>query len=382
MSRFVPVFLASFFISFNTGAILYTNSSLLAGFFKPDVISFLFLLGALGNIILFLFIPKLIAWFGKRALFIFFLILTAVSTLGLSLATAGWTAAIFFVVYSSLLYIILYCLDIWLEEISMDARTGEIRGAYIALTHAGLISGLVILSLSPAGDTFSSVYLYAAFLLMPPVLLALFSFTSPASQQYQFHHRHALLPFGAWWKAKSIRRVTLARFTLEFFYAFMTIYTPLYLHRVIGFEWHIIGVMFIIMLLPFILFQWPVGKLADYLLGEKELMILGFIFMIVSLFLMPQLKATVALWAFVLFLSRVGASLVEITTDSYFFKHISVYDIRLLSIFRLTRPASVILGAAVGALALNLFSFEKIFFVLAIVVFFGLKESLLIRDTL
>jgi len=161
----------------------------------------------------------------------------------------------------------------------------------------------------------------------------------------------------------------------------MIIYTPLYLHGILGFEWNVIGVMFIVMLLPFILFQWPVGMLADHFIGEKEFMIIGFLIMGVSLLFMPYLETSAILWTLLLFCSRIGASFIEITTDSYFFKHVNAHDTGFLSIFRLARPVSVILGAIFGVLVLNLFSFEKIFFVIAAVVFFGLKQSLSLRDT-
>lgn len=378
--RFVPIFISSVFLSLHFGAILYVNSSLLGGFFEPDVVSLLFLAGALGNIFIFLFAPRLIEKLGKRPLLIFFLAVTAITTYGLALATGRLSVALFFVIYASFFSMSFYCLDIFLEELSKDSWTGEIRGVYLTFYNLGIASGPLILAwLSPA-DALKPVYLAATLLLIPPILLAIFFFRSRRPGWHGLHRR-ALLPFGAWWRAKSVRRVTIARGALEFFFTFMTIYTPLYLHGVLGFEWRVIGVMFAIMLLPFVLFQWPVGELADRFVGEKEFMITGFLIMGATLVFMPYLGATAAVWTTVLFLSRVGASLVEITTESFFFKHVDADDTGFLSIFRLTRPASIVLGAAVGALALNLFSFEKIFFVLAVVVFFGLKESLLIRDT-
>jgi len=381
MMRFVPIFLVSFFLSLHWGLILFVNSSLLGNFFEPNIVSLLFLLGAIGNISLFLFAPRLIEKFGKRSFLIFSILLSIVSTLSLALATTQLAVAISFIIYASLLPIIYYCLDIFLEESSIDIKTGEIRGVYLTFFNLGIALGPLILAYLAKEDGLRTVYLVATFLLIPPILLALFSFKSRTPKWHGLHH-HALLPFRAWWRTKSVRRVTLARLVLESFYAFMIIYTPLYLHGVLGFEWSTIGVMFSIMLLPFILFQWPVGELADRFVGEKEFMILGFLFMGTALVFMPYLGATVALWTLVLFFSRVGASFVEVTTESYFFKHVDARDTGLLSIFRLARPVSIVLSAAVGALAFSLFSFEKIFFILAVIVFFGLKESLQLKDTL
>jgi len=378
--RFFSVFVATFFLSIHYGIIVFANSSLLGGFFDNKVISSLFFLGAVGNTILFLFTPKLIERFGKRKLLVFFLFIALVSSLGMALATEGILTAISFVIHASVIYIIFYCIDIFLEELSKDSDTSEIRGGHIALIHLGFILGLLILSVLTS-DGFKPAYTTAVFFLLPPIIMAL-TFIKTRLPNWHGLHRHHLLPYHTWWKVKSVRRATLARFTLEFFYAFMAIYTPLYLFSVIGFRWSVIGVMFAVMLLPFVFFQWPLGKLSDHFWGEKELMIVGFLFVIISLLLMPSLTLSIKAWIIVLFLSRIGASMVESMTDSFFFKHVTARNTGLLSIFRLTRPLSVVAGTITGALALNFFSFEKIFYVLAIVVFLGLKEALLIRDTL
>lgn len=382
MLRFATVFTATFFISLHWGAILYVNSSLLGNFFPPDIVSILFLAGAAGNIILFLLAPNLIELFGKRRLLLFFLLVAAVSTLVLALAATEVVVAASFIIYASLIYMIFYLLDIFLEELSIDTITGEIRSVYIALIHLGLILGLLTLTVLSIGDVLRPVYIAAALLLIVPILLTKFSFRTRAPKWHGLHHHHAALPLHGWWRTRSVRHMTLARLSLELFYAFMTIYAPLYLHSVLGFAWSTIGIMFIIMLLPFILLQWPVGKLIDHFIGEKELMIIGFLFIGGALLAMPQLGPSVLFWTIALLLSRVGAFLVEITTDSYFFKHVDASDSRFLSIFRLTRPTSLVIGTIIGAIALNLFSFDKIFFVLAVLAFFGLKESLRIRDTL
>ncbi len=112
------------------------------------------------------------------------------------------------------------------------------------------------------------------------------------------------------------------------------------------------------------------------------MMSVGFFITGVTLLLMPFLGSVLVLWGLLLFFSRVGAALIEIMTETYFFKKTSVSDTGLLSIFRLARPAGIILGSAIGVMSLSLFSFEKLFFILAVIVFFGMKEALHLKDTL
>jgi len=249
------------------------------------------------------------------------------------------------------------------------------------MSNFGIAIGPLMLALLTKDESLRPVYIAAFFLLVPVVILVIALFRSSNPKWHTLHHR-ALLPFKIWWNTKAVRRTTLIRLVLETFFVIMVIYSPIYLHETLGFGWSLIGIMFAIMLLPFILFQWPVGRFADKLFGEKEFMIVGFIIMGLTLFIMPKLGASAVLWTITLFLSRVGASFVEVTTDSYFFKHVDDRDTGLLSIFRLTRPVSVILGTLLGVITIGLFSFEQIFYVLAVIIFLGLKEALAIRDTL
>ncbi|MDP3875308.1 MAG: MFS transporter, partial [bacterium] len=365
MMRFVPVFVASLFLSIHYGSTLYFHSSFLNDYFKSNTVSLLFLLGAFGNITLFLFAPKLIQRFGKRPFLFFSLILAAAGTFIFTL-TITWPVIIFaFIVYSSVLPMVYYCLDIFLEELSTDAKTGEIRGLYLTVFNTGIIAGPLILAILAKGGPPKSLYLVASLLLIPPSLLALFAFKSKLPKAHQPYHHSLQLPFGDWWRARNIRHATLARLILEAFFAFMVIYVPVYLHSNLSFEWSELGLIFTVMLLPFVLFEWPAGKLADRLLGEKEIMSAGFFITGVSLLSMPFIGKMFWIWMLILFISRVGASLIEAMTESYFFKHITARDTGLISIFRLTRSVGFVLGITISIVTLNFFSFEKIFFVLA-----------------
>ena len=54
-------------------------------------------------------------------------------------------------------------------------------------------------------------------------------------------------------------------------YAWMVIYTPLHMLD-LGFTWEEIGQIFTIMLIPFVLVEYPAGWLADKYIGETEMM--------------------------------------------------------------------------------------------------------------
>ncbi|MEX2010454.1 MAG: MFS transporter [Parcubacteria group bacterium] len=374
------IFFATFFFTLHYAAVLYVNSSFLGEFFSPEKVSFLFALGALANIALLFLAPTILNKIGNRKLFLLLIVLQlcASAVLALSLSPAFLAGA--FVIFGAIPMLVYYSIDIFLEAVSEDKITGEIRGIVLTIANLAVSSAPLLVAFLAGSGNFRPLYLASAIFLLPVLFLALTSFKN--FKDTRTKHAHIVLPFKTWWKRKDLRRTTLGRFTLEFFYVVMVIYTPIYLTQTIGFEWTEIGIIFTIMLLPFILFELPAGELADHWCGEKEIETIGFVIMGLSLLVMPFLGKSLILWSAILFLSRVGASFVEITNESYFFKQVDHKNAGLISIFRLTRSLALILGAYAGIIIISIFSYAGIFFFLSIIVFWGMAQTSHIKDTL
>jgi MFS family permease len=153
----------------------------------------------------------------------------------------------------------------------------------------------------------------------------------------------------------------------------MIIYLPLLLSSEIGFGWDKIGVMFTIMLLPFLIFELPAGLLGDKKFGEKEILVLGFLIMFFATLVIPTISSPIFwLWALVLFGTRIGASLVEISSESYFFKHVKETDVGPISLFRMARPLSFILAPLIAIPVISFFSYSSSFYFLAFFTLLGL----------
>lgn len=378
MKRFIPVYLGVLFLSVHYAAILYINSSFLETFFAPSVVGILYILGAIGSAGLLAYAPQMLSYFGAKRLFFLFLILETLAVASLITASSPLAASVGFVFFASISLTLFYILDIFLEDLSSDDHTGEIRGSYLTTMNLGIVLAPMLIATLLVTNDFSLVYKASLAFILPMFIIGFFLAKRVEKRP---HHQPHNLPWLRWWQNQDIRRISLARFVLEFFFAVMVIYTPIYLHGYLGFEWQAIGVMFTIMLLPFVLFQWPVGELSDHFFGEKEFLLVGLTLMFISLVLMPFIAPVFWIWTLVLFLSRVGASLVEITTESYFFKQISSEDHGLVSIFRLSRPLSLALGAGFGALSVNFLPFSAVFALTATVVAWGLYQTLFIEDT-
>ena len=120
---------------------------------------------------------------------------------------------------------------------------------------------------------------------------------------------------------------------------------------------------------------------------EKEILFIGFAFMICSTFLIPFVESTsMYVWAALLFLTRVGASFVEIGCESHFFKRVDEQHAGLISFFRMARPLAYIAAPALVALLSYLFialdvPYGFIFAILSIILVSGMYYTSLIVDT-
>ena len=86
-------------------------------------------------------------------------------------------------------------------------------------------------------------------------------------------------------------------------------------------------------------------------------------------------------WALALFATRVGASLIEIMTESYFFKKIDSGDTNILSMYRNNRSIAYTIAPVFASGFLYFFDLKYLFFVLGFIMLLGLRYSLTIKDT-
>jgi MFS family permease len=269
--------------------------------------------------------------------------------------------------------------DIVLDQYSPTDSTGSVRGGYLTVLNLGYVLAPIITGYILARMGFSSLYTLTAIILIPVIWLA---FLAPAASHTHHSKVNIFASLKKLWKTNDLRNIVFANFILQFFYSWMVIYTPLYLHNELGIPWDNMGSIFSIMLFAFVLTQIPFGKLADKFLGEKELLITGFIIMGIStltLYILPYF--TLTLLAFILFITRIGASCIEVMTETYFFKKVSSSETGIISIFRNTYPTSYIIAPLIASGVVALAPTKYLFLILGIICLLGILFVIPIRDT-
>lgn len=362
-------FLISIVFNFHGLLVAYSNSSYLERFTKPETVGILYTVSSALAVISFLFITRILHRYGNVRLTLWLALIEMMALVVIGAALGPDTTVIAFVIFMTLNPLLYLNLDIFTEAIvgPNESGTGSVRGFTLTLMSIAAAAAPFALALI-VGDDASRLHLvyFAAALVMAGFIGLVWStfhaFTDPAYVKLD-----VLATLSGFWRRPALRHVFLAHFMLQFFFAWTVIYMPLYLATELGFSWDVTGSIIGVGLLAYAVFEYPIGWLADRRYGEKEMMALGFaVLAITSSWISFLGTASIAAWMVLMFLNRTGASLVEVTTESYFFKHTNGSDASIISFFRLTRPLAMMAGSLVGSLALLYLPFNLVFIVLAL----------------
>jgi MFS family permease len=376
------VYLLGFLFAFQTALPTYINSSFLDVYISQNLIGFIYIIANILAITCFLMVPFVLRKFGNYRTALTLIILELCVLLGLAFFTNPIWLIILFILNAAVIPLIYFSNDIFLEGFSANKETGIIRGIYLTAVNLAWALSPVIAGLILANGDYWKIYLASFFFLLPVLLILTTSLRRFHDSKYEVTH--------VWQTLKVIRRnknlfnIFMADFLLFFFYSWMTIYTPLYLHKYFDFSWTQIGIIFSIMLLPFVLVQFPVGRLADKKWGEKEMLSLGFLTIAISTGVITFINSeSMILWAIILFITRIGAAIIEIMCDTYFFKKVDCLDTNIISCYRMIGPTAYIIGPLLATLIFTFLNFDLkySFLILGLIMFLGLRFSLSIQDT-
>jgi MFS family permease len=368
-------------LSFHYYLIVYINSSFLSGYFSDTQISALYVVGSVLNTILLLNAAKILNTLTNRKTMLYAAAIEFLAVLGLCVTQNHFLIGVYFMTQIAVVSFMSFNLDVFLESATPDEnQTGGIRSMFNTLGNITCVIAPLVISLFIFGNTYWHIYFLSLLFLIPLFYYVKKHLTQEGEKSVD--HIKIRETARKYLADKNLYNIWSSEFLLQFFYAFMVVYTPLYLTKYIGFSWAEIGVIFTIMLLPFIIFEIPVGDLADKKYGEKEFLTVGFIIM--GIFTMAIGFITTKnfwLWATILFATRIGASFVEITCDTYFFKKVDQGKTDIIGFYRLTRPLSYVVAPIVMALTLQFIPFQYTFIVIGAILIIGTRYSLALEDT-
>lgn len=370
------------FISFLFGFSASVSGYIIALYFKQTYetnnIGVFYLISYIIILVLLLNLHKIVKRFGKSwslCLFLFIKVLAALALVFLDVSLLG---SLFIIVYIITLVLSFVNIDIVLESFSSDRMSGRIRGIYLTVLNAGFILGPFISMRLLDKFNFNGVF-FVVFIF--DLIIFLIAISKLQKVNHEFNRSLTIFKLiEGVLKRPNIVRVYYISFVLDFFYAMVTIYSFLYLLN-IGMSLNDIGIIFTIMLLPFVLLQYPIGVLADKKTGEKELLIFSLLILGVSTLSIYFIESTsIIVWSIVLLTTRIGAALIEILRDSYFYKRIDGHDVDLIDFFRTTKPVAYILFAIISIVMLIYLPMKSIFVLTAVIAFLGIYPAFRLVD--
>lgn len=379
------VYLIAVVFNFHSTLVSYTTPTYLSNFIDQAHVGLLYSFSAVGSLILFIFLPNILRIFGNVTTTI---VLMLSSIIALVLVGGAFNIPfliIGFILFQMINPLIYLNIDIFSETLigHNESGTGTKRGLILSLM--SLVSVLAPITISYVvgneSTNLDKLYYIAIGIGAVYIFIIISLFRRFFDAVYE---RTRIIPLlKKCFEIKPIRVVLVAHFILQVFFTWTVIYIPLYLAKIINLPWSQIGSIIAVGAVAYVVCEYPIGIIADKYIGEKEMMALGFFILslaVATIAFMP-VTASISAWMGLMFFSRTGASLVEVTTESYFFKNVTGEDANLISIFRLTRPLSVLFGSLLGTICLIYLPFNLAFVVLAFVMAIGIFVTLAIDDT-
>ncbi|OGY42423.1 MAG: hypothetical protein A2Y82_04765 [Candidatus Buchananbacteria bacterium RBG_13_36_9] len=375
------LYLGGFILAVSEAIIAYVQSSYLNQFYNLEIVSWIFIITYIVTFFIINKYPNFIARFTNLKTAAFSLLLKVISLLIFICFPNPISVFIGFILFTVSFTLAFINFDIFLETFTSDEKTGRIRGIYFSIYNFGWLASPFLSGIIVDYSGFNTLFIIDIALALIVLVLLLWNFRA-LPNHYAEKHFEIISTFKEILRRKNIKKIFEVSFILHFFYAVMIIYTPIYLNQYIGLSWSEIGLVFTVMLIPFILLQYPAGYLADKYYGEKEILTTGLIIMALASFIIFYFHSYDLLaWAVILFFSRIGASLVEIMRETYFFKKVDAKDIQLINALRSITPISYIIAPLAVGLILSFLQIEYVFLFLGLIILLGLYPALTLKDT-
>ncbi len=371
------VFLIGFLLTVALALTGYIDSSFLGTQVSIKTVGLLFSLGSVASIIFLSYLPEILKHLGIRGVFHLTGLTYLVSVLGMLNTETPLFFGAFFIFYIASGYGLYFTIDLLIESMSKKKTTGLTRGIYLAIYNLAYLVGPLLAGMLLKNNSFKLVYLIAGVFV---IIMFLVFIKDLEKIDIETSHRKISLPemIKRLVRSKNLFNVFIISLMLSFFFSWMSIYTPIYLHSFLGFDWQQIGTMFAIMHIPYITLEVPIGRLADKYNCEKYLLTIGLAIIAVSTAGL-SIFADGSFWAWTigLAITRVGASFVQVSSESYFFKRVDAQDSHMIALYRNASPLAYIIGPTVGTIFLAFTNYNSLFIVLGAIMlgvtFFSLR---------
>lgn len=366
------MYVLSFLFTLHIALSAYINSTFLTRIISEKYVGILYTIASLATLLLLTKSVNLLKNFGNRKFILWSLMVNMISLAGMIVSKNPYVIGSAFIAMTATNTLVIFSIDIFIEHFGDPKTIGKTRGLYLTIINiAWMLCPLVTAFLMVKEGGYIAIYVLS---FIATIIMAMGLFFSVRTFDDKKYKKTPFLETYNYLKTNHhMMAITMINFILQFFFALMVVYTPIYLYNHIGLNWDEIGVIFTIMLAPFVIFGLPVGILIDkYHIKKRTLLYIGILIMSISTLSISFITTkSIALWSLVLFMTRMGASITETTSEIYFFTHTGEEDTYLLSVFRDMTPVAYIIAPLIGTVILFFLPIKSIFAILGIIILSG-----------
>ncbi len=361
---------------------LYVTSTYLANFIETSYIGVVYSFMGLFSFLLSVYLGRFVKKYHSYNTSLLILLTGFVSTLSLSFLTETWMVILAFVISNTCSFLFFSILNFFIEEFDSDGKTGETRGIFLTLMNVGILFAALSAGQILSLYSFSVLWIVSASCLIPILFLIKQNyahipdpnFRNPSMLSAVKHVMHN----------KNLFAVFLAVLAMECFFVTMAIYAPTVLNNNLNISLETyLSFILPFALIPFVIFPYQLGIIADKKYGEKEMLIIGVVMLILISIIFPNIN-NVSLFtvAIFLFISRIGASLVESMCTIYFYKKVNAGEISIIALFSSVRVIAYIIMPLISSIILSFsLPIAYIFYFLSLMFIYSLYKLRNLVDT-
>lgn len=381
------VYFSTVFYALHNFITYFIFSDYLSQYFNRFELSMVYTLSAFISILISNFFGDFLKKFTNYKTLVTVLVLQFIATLFLAFSGSLNIVSIsifsvMHIIFSTLIWV---CINIFVEEFSDHENIGSIRGTVLTLYNLQAIIAPFIAAQFFGLIGYTGIFVLSAVTLLPLMYITKHFFDHIKEPKYK--HVNLFSSFKMVWENRDIRGVIASSFALNAFYGAINIYLILYLTRILEIPTLLyIGIITPLSVIPFILIPYKLGKYSDEIFGEKKAMIFGMFIMsitMMSVYFFKINSTNIMVWITILFIARLGATMVETENYAYFYKKIDGRSAGLIALFQNMVNIGFLFISFTGAIFIGLLNMDitYIFLITGLIGIISVFIIMRIQDT-
>lgn len=339
---------------------LYIKQFVHSDQYVSTVIALSYLVGIIASV----FGSTIIAKLQKKKTMILALLFFTSVLLVFPLVRTSSIMILFYLIYTFLFTILLFNTSLYIDHFSSRSNLSTHFGENGVITNLGWFIGPILGGFIAKEFSYVEVFLFASFFALLGLIIFIFSESGVKdTKPYHPHHLYIRKNMSAFLKNPVLRRMYLNGLGINIFYGTYMLIPVFLLSQ--GASISQIGIITGFSAIPWILCEYPIGRIADRKANEPWFFVIGYVLLGISLMYFGM--TTIPFQAFMfLFAMIIGTSFIENTVFSYYYRYIPETEIETTSVFLTHWSFGYFVGIVLAVIALSFMSLATFFSLLGV----------------